>query len=90
MDVSLNKLSVLKQAKGESFTSFLQRWWSKPTNRKWTMPEEQTIFTIIDNLEKKLAFHLKVQCITPYNQLIPKVLNIERVIIAQGGTPTCL
>jgi hypothetical protein len=29
-----------------------------------------------------------MQCFTTYDQLIPKALNIERDLIAQGYTPT--
>lgn len=87
MDVSLEELSMLKQAKGEAFTSFFPQWKSKANRSKWTMVEEEKICTIISNLEKTLSFHLKMQCITTYDHMIPKELNIKRALIAQGGHP---
>ena len=52
------------------------------------MPEEQREETIIAKLERELSFQLKMQCITTYDQLIPKALNIERALITEGYTPT--
>lgn len=51
------------------------------------MPEEQ-LETIITNLKGELSFQLKMKCITTYDQLIHKALNIKRALIAQGYTPT--
>lgn len=88
MDVSLEELSALKQGKNESFTLFLQRWRSKANQSKWTMPEEQQVCTIISNLDGLLEFHLKVQGITTYDQLISKALNIERALMTQPARST--
>jgi hypothetical protein len=49
---------------------------------------EEQVETIIANLEGELSFQLKMQCITTYDQLIPKALNIERALLAQGYSPT--
>jgi hypothetical protein len=88
MDVSLQELNGLKQARGETFAKFLQRWRNRASKSKWTMPKEQEVETIIANLEGELSFQLKMKCITTYDQLIPKDLNIERALIAQCYTPT--
>ena len=86
MEVSLQELSSLKQGKNESFGAFLQRWRSKANQSKWSMPEEQQVGTIIANLDGPLAFHLKMQNITTYDQLIPRALNIEQALATQGET----
>jgi hypothetical protein len=88
MDVSLQELNGLKQARGETFAKFLQRWRNRASKSKWTMAEEQQVETIIEKLEGELSFQIKMKCITTYDQLIPKALNIERALIAQGYTPT--
>lgn len=88
MDTSLQELKGLKQAQVEVFSKFLKRWRNRASKSKWTMPQEQQVETIIAKLEGELSFQLKIQCITTYDQLIPKALNIERALIAQGYTPT--
>lgn len=41
---------------------------------------------IIANLDPNLSFHLKIQCITSYDELVPRDLNIKRALISQGNT----
>lgn len=85
MDVRLEELYTLKQNKGESFTNFLQQWRQRESKSKWSSPNEQ-VGIIITNLDLDLSFHLKMQWLTSYDELVPKALNIERALISQGNT----
>lgn len=78
MDVTLEELYTLKQNKGEYFTNFLQWWRQRASKSKWPLPNEQKMGIIIENVDPDLSFHLKMQCITSYNELFPQPLNIKR------------
>lgn len=86
MDIILEVLYTLKQNKGESFANFLQRWRHRAIKIKWPIPKEQQIGIIISNVDTDLSFQLKMQCVASYEELIPRVLNIERALITQGNT----
>lgn len=86
MDVSLEELYTLKQNQGETFTNFLQRWRQRARKTKWPLLDEQQVGIIIANLDPNLSFHLKMQCITSYGELVPRALIIERALISQGNT----
>lgn len=85
-NVRLEELYTLKQKKGELFASFLQWWRHRSSKYKWPIPEKQQVEIIVGNMETNLPFQLRMQCVSTYEELISKGINIERGLITKRLT----
>lgn len=82
--VTLKELYNTKQAKGEKFLSFLQRWRRLFAKYPRSISEEEKIEMFIDNLVDDMNYRLDLQCPSTFEQVIEKGLKIEEALIKRG------
>ena len=77
-------LSTLKQHQGESFSIYLQCWWSLYSRYPCQFPKWEKIDIFVNTLIPELYYDFRKKLFTSFNNMVKNAYHIEDVAIRKG------
>lgn len=83
-DIFMLDLCQTKQKGGESLLDYIQTWRSPVGRLSSIIHDTQLVLVFINNLHMKLAYHIRLNFVGTFKDIMPKGPSVEKVLIDEG------